>query len=136
MSVTPSVRMRSSAFELGECAVHLVLEGRPAERPQQAAAEIQRAHLQDAEPGFLESAERLRAQLPHRGPVHLVVEQREPRPAQRVEVATDRPRMHLPRRRQLRDRNARPRGVDLAQDLPLSNELGIPRHYAAILRAR
>ena len=87
-------------------------------------------------PGFLQSAKRLRAELPHRRAVDLVVEQGEPGPAQGVEVATDGPHVDLPRGRELRDRDPRPRRVDLAQDLPLPNELSVPRHQAAIRRAR
>src|SRR5262249_48458604 len=106
------------------------MQRRSAQQEEARPPEIQRAQLGEAEADLLETLERPAAELPHRRAVDAIVDQREPRALQRVQVPPDRALMDFPQRRELGDRNPRPCGVDLTKDLPLAYELGVARHDA------
>ncbi len=124
----PPASRRQRLFDLQERAFRVVAERRPCQHVQQRAAEIERAHLGEAQAGLFELLERSRAELPQARAVHLAVEDGKPGAAERVEVAADRAHVDALQLRQLRHRNALPRAVDAAQDLPLPDDFSAARH--------
>jgi hypothetical protein len=121
-------RVRQRRLQFLERVVHVAGERRRVGGGEDVPSEVERAQFDRAESHLLEPAERPRPQLPHRGAVDFVVVDGEPGAPERVEVAPDRALMDAPFLRQARDRDPRPRRVDLAEDLPLPHDLGVACH--------
>jgi hypothetical protein len=128
----PAGRGRERAIELQQRPLAVVLEWRPSRGGQHRVSEVERRKFRQAQSGALEAPERLPAEPPHRGAVDLLVVERKPRAAERLDVAPDRARVDLALRGERADRNPHLRRVDCAQDLPLPDDFRIARHEGVL----
>ena len=125
----PHVR-RQHRGQLLERALDIVAKRRAGQRLEQRAAEVQRAQLRHRQAGR-QPLERLTVDPPPRLAVvvRLVVEEREARLLERLQIAPDRPGGDDAERRQIVDGDARAaRALDLAQNRPLPDDLGVAGH--------
>jgi hypothetical protein len=121
---------RQHRAQLLERALEVVSKRRAGERLEQRPAEIQGAQLGDREAGT-QTLERVAIHLPARAAVvaRTIVEEREARFLERLEIAADRAGRHVAERRQLVDRDPGATGaLDLAEDRPLANHFRVSRH--------
>src|SRR5206468_2024056 len=116
--------------ELLEGALEVVAKGRTRKRLEERAAEIKRAQFRQGQ-ACGDRTKGLSVDDPARPPVVVrpIVEQRKPRFLERLQIAADGPRRHAALRGKLVDRDpAAARTLDLAEDRPLTDHLGISRH--------
>src|SRR5262249_23739804 len=119
--------------ELLERAFDFAAERGARERLEERAAEIQRTQLRHRETGR-QALEGLAVHAPPRFPVVVgpIVVERKAGFLERLQIAPDRARRHVAQLCQLVDRHAsRARVLDLAQNRPLTNHLGISRHLTS-----
>ena len=114
-------------LELVKRAPHILHKRSRRKTFDERAAEVQRGQLGQRERGLVQAPKRSRLELPDLRALARLVVEREPRILQRVEVSPDRAGGHAGRRRQVPDRGATG-GLNLAQDAPLSDHLGVTRH--------
>ena len=99
---------------------------------EQRAAEIYRAQLRQGQAGLGEGAERMRVELPVLPSVDDLVIERKPCELESLQVSPDRAGRDAGLAGQPVNR-CEARGLDLAEDVPLSDNLGVSHSAAAIL---
>ena len=118
---------RERRSKLVERATDVLLKRRGRQALDERAREVQRAQLGQREACLVEPLESAMFERPVFFSVVGFVEQRKACRLQRLEVATDRSRRDAGARRQVVDREPA-RRFEVAQDRPLPDDFGVPRH--------